>query len=265
MLKGWAVSALLFFTTVTVHAKYTIPDDRDVLTQFGTCHQEYLPAHFQVLVWNIKKGEAKADWARDFEIFTPRSDLVLLQESMIDNFVPAIALRQKDFCWDFATSFLDGKDATGVMNGGLTTPLSVQFLRSPGREPIANTPKMVILNEYVIANSQETLLIANIHGLNFVQNKLNREQILQVAAVLKKHTGPVIFAGDFNSWNQDRLAYLDEILNPLGLQKLKFKNDHRRLKLDHIYVRGLTTVDTNIHHDINSSDHKPLTAEFRLQ
>ncbi|WP_295905491.1 endonuclease/exonuclease/phosphatase family protein [uncultured Bdellovibrio sp.] len=266
MIKGLILAVFVGFVGVSAQAKIEIPNDKDVMYHFGACKSEFLPSNFQLFIWNIKKAEAKAEWARDFEYFTPKSDVVLLQEAMMDNFVPAIALGQKGFCWDFATSFIDNdRNPTGVMTGSPIIPLSIHFLRSPGREPVLKTPKMVIVAEYALANSPETLWVANIHGLNFVSNKLNREQIEQVAAFLKKHNGPVIFAGDFNSWNNERLQNLDEILGKLAMKKLSFANDDRKLKLDHIYVRGLEATRTDLHRNINSSDHKPLTAEFRLK
>ncbi|MNL60241.1 hypothetical protein D3C87_1840380 [compost metagenome] len=101
--------------------------------------------------------------------------------------------------------------------------------------------------------------------MNFVADKLNREQIEQVKFVLEKHKGPLIFAGDFNSWNGNRLRYLDEILGSIGMKKLSFENDKRNFKLDHIYVRGLTAMKTDLHSEIATSDHSPLTASLRLE
>lgn len=268
MIKGLILALTLSVSSYAFaeEVKNEIPADKDVHTQFGQCQHEFLPANFDLFVWNIKKAEAKDRWARDFEHFVPKNDLILIQEGMIDSYVPNVILRQKNYCWDFATSFLekDG-DQTGVMNGSYVRPSMVHFLRSPGREPVIKTPKMVLVSEYAIANSPFTLWVANIHGLNFVANKHNREQIEQVAAFLKKHDGPLIFAGDFNSWNGERLAYLDEILGKLKMKKLPFANDNRRFKLDHIYVRGLEATSTTLHNNIETSDHKPLSASFRLK
>ncbi|UOF00702.1 endonuclease/exonuclease/phosphatase family protein [Bdellovibrio reynosensis] len=265
MIKGW-ILCLLLLCCVQSQAKIHIPSDKNVLSEFGTCKPDYLPANFQISVWNIKKGSEGARWARDFTSLVQRSNLVLIQESMLDAFVPAIALNQKGFCWNFATSFIDNdNNPTGVMSGGRIKALSVHYLRSPGREPILNTPKMTLIEEYAIANHPQTLLIANIHALNFVSNETNREHIDQAADYLKKHKGPMIFAGDFNTWNGNRLSATDAIMNYLKLKKVVLKNDSRGRKLDHIYIRGFDTLEAEILNDVDSSDHKPLTAVLRLK
>ncbi|KHD88650.1 MAG: hypothetical protein OM95_07540 [Bdellovibrio sp. ArHS] len=262
MMQRWAL-ALTMVMGASAFA-YEIPQDSDVMTRFGVCQAEFLPANFSLFVWNIKKAEAKARWARDFEHFVPKSDVVLIQEAMLDPFVTSIALRQKNFCWDFATSFID-ESPTGVMNGSLTGALKTYFFRSPGREPVVRTPKMTLVAEFAVANSRETLMVANIHALNFVQDKNNRAQIQAVADFLRKHQGPIIFAGDFNSWNGNRLNALEAILGSLGLKKILLDNDDRGMKLDHVFVRGLLLHSSKLHSDIKSSDHAPITADFRLQ
>lgn len=263
-------SILLGFTfllaTSVSQADYKIPSDDKVMTHWGQCDQAFLPGNFKLFVWNIKKAEGKEKWAQDFESFANKSDVALIQEAMNDSYMPTIAQRVGHFCWNFAASFQDNnKDFSGVMSGSHVVAVSTQFLRSPGREPVIQTPKMVLVQEFAIANSAENVMIANIHGLNFVTDRLNREQIEQVKATLAKHKGPLVFAGDFNSWNGNRLRYLDEILGSIGMKKLSFENDKRNMKLDHIYVRGLTAMKTGLHKDITTSDHSPLTASLRLE
>ncbi|MNJ92634.1 hypothetical protein D3C87_103080 [compost metagenome] len=265
MMRSCLLVGVLLASSLAV-AKFQIPSDDKVMTHLGQCQGDFLPGNFELFVWNIKKAEAKDAWAKDFEHFTAKSDVVLIQEAMIDSYMPNVVTRQQNFCWNFAASFIDkDQEISGVMNGSHVLPLSAQFLRSPGREPVIKTPKMVLVHEYAIANAAETLLVANIHGLNFTADALNREQIEQVKAVLAKHKGPLIFAGDFNSWNSNRLSYLDEILGSIGMSKVSFEDDKRTFKLDHIYVRGLGVMKTTLHRDIKTSDHSPISASFRLQ
>lgn len=264
MIKGLIFLATLFLSNLAF-ALYEIPPLDKVLIHFGECKQQSLPNTFQLFVWNIKKAEFKQDWAKDFEYFTPRSDLVLIQEAIQNDLMPEVLKKQSDFCWQMMTSFLDNdKFATGVMNGARINPTMVHFLRSSGREPVIKTPKMIAVTEYQIANRLETLWVANIHGLNATSDENNKIQVEEALQFLSKHKGPLIFAGDFNSWNIRRLNILNDLLGKQGLQKLKFPDDKRTFKLDHIYVRGLTAFDETLHSDIKSSDHAPLSATLRL-
>lgn len=264
MIKGLIVSCFLTASSMAL-AQFEIPDDQQVLTHLGDCQQEPLPTRFQLFLWNIKKAEAKSKWVRDFEALAADSDMILLQEAVLDRYVPDTAKKQKGVCWIFATSFFGKNNVpTGVMNGSSILPQKTVFLRSPGREPITQTPKMTLISEFPLANSRESLIVVNTHGLNFVTDRKHREQIEHVADHIRHHQGPMIVAGDFNTWNKDRQRQLDAILTRLNLKKLPIPNDTRSMKLDHIYLRDLSVLSTTLFSEIESSDHKPIKAEFRL-
>jgi endonuclease/exonuclease/phosphatase family metal-dependent hydrolase len=118
------------------------------------------------------------------------------------------------------------------------------------------------------ASFAETLLVINIHGINFTFGVDELEkQFLQARAVIDAHDGPVLFSGDFNTWRGQRTKVLDEMLAELGLTALEYDVDHRKRflgeALDHIYVRGLysehaTTLDSK------ASDHNPMAVHLRL-
>jgi Uncharacterized protein conserved in bacteria len=265
VVKSTMAMAVSVCTITYAHAGYRVPTDSAVLAKMGTCAQTTLPTTFRFFNWNIKKAEFKDQWAKDFSQFVGSSDLVFVQEAMIDGYMPSIVKEQKGFCWDFAASFLyDNDDATGVLSGATATPARVIFARSPGREPLVGTPKMTLVTEYFLAGTDKTLMVANIHALNAASNVLNRAQVVEVLKVLSTHTGPMIFSGDFNSWNPARIQYLDQLMGEVGMKKIAFPVDNRRLKLDHIYSRGLDVVQSELHRSIESSDHKPLTATLRL-
>ena len=56
-------------------------------------------------------------------------------------------------------------------------------------------------------------------------------------------------------------------MSDLGLEALEYDADHRKRilgwPLDHIYVRGLDTVNATTY-DLDSSDHNPMLVEFQL-
>lgn len=245
---------------------YEVPPIDQVLQRFGNCPSAYLPTQFRMLVWNVEKGQAGDRWSRDFEFKSSKAEIISVQEAMMNEPMVQTALRTSNVCWDFAISFLQPDQVpTGVMTGSAAVPLRIKALRSPGSEPILRTPKMSLVTEYAVANSPETLWVANIHALNFVSNQTHLEHIQQVVEFLQRHQGPLIFAGDFNTWNRGRLKNVEKILTALGLSKVLLDQDQRLFPLDHIYVRGLKVTEARLHTDINTSDHNPLTAQFQLQ
>jgi len=129
-------------------------------------------------------------------------------------------------------------------------------------EPIFMLPKSAIVARFPIAGSSKTVAIANLHGVNFTLLLGSfRKQIEAVAAELASHDGPIVFAGDFNTWSDDRSALLRSVAARLGLTAVEVHPDGRRrtlgLHLDHMFVRGLSVVRAQAP-EVKSSDHNPI-------
>ena len=133
-------------------------------------------------------------------------------------------------------------------------------------EPWLAMPKCTNITEYALSDTKETLIVVNIHAINFTLGvKQFRKQIEKIRQVLIEHKGPIILSGDFNTWRKKRMSILETLTVELGLDALTFQVDHRKTVfgqlLDHIYVRALTPENTVTHH-VQSSDHNPLSAEL---
>lgn len=89
-----------------------------------------------------------------------------------------------------------------------------------------------------------------------------------MASELARHAGPVILAGDFNTWSERRHEVLVEIAARLGLVSVLFDDDGRRLafgrSLDHFYFRGFRLVRASAP-QVTSSDHNPIVVELELR
>ena len=220
-------------------------------------------AGFSVVNWNIRKGW-DSDWATDLRQIHNGPDLLILQEA------PA-----RSDAWDvvapghfrsFAEGFGFGKAVTGVMTTSAAEPLAECKLIA--FEPWFGTRKATLITEYALMYSPATLLVVNIHGINFTFGVRHmREQLEQVATIVSRHDGPVVFSGDFNTWHGRRAAVVEEIVKDLGLVAVDFDADHRKKffgrALDQIYVRGLDAVHATST-ALESSDHNPMSVEFRL-
>lgn len=237
----------------------------NVISVLAQSSRSELPQTLNVLTWNIQKAGALQAWAYDFVELTTPTDLVFVQETM-QNYVVEDAIKKlPDFNFTMATSFLvDNYTATGVMTGARANPLQSHYLRSPDTEPIANTPKMALVQTFSLKDSTDQLLVVNVHAINFVFKPAFTRQIQQIVKRIKSHIGPVLLAGDFNTWSAGRWEVLSEATASVGLVHVPVAVDSRFLQLDHIFVRGLKVKSVSLLDSVHTSDHYPLRAEIEL-
>ncbi len=215
------------------------------------------PQSIELLNWNIQKG-GHADWGSELYELGVGADVLTLQEAPLVN--PGWEEQVVESFHAFAPGFATRRSPTGVMTVSTAVPL-VQCNLS-AREPWLRTPKATLVTEYALEGRGETLLVINIHAVNFTLGLGAFEAQLDNASdVLEKHVGPVIFAGDFNTWRQSRLDHLQVLIDSHGLAAVEFAEDERKRflgnPLDHVYVRGLDVVAA-VTHETESSDHNPM-------
>ena len=226
----------------------------------------------RLLVWNIHK-QGDSGWERDLSAFAAASDVVLLQESVLQPPLREI-LDDSGLRWVMASSFLLDADDIGVLSATRVAPIASCTQRVV--EPLIRIPKSAVISWLPITNtrtdaragSKETLAIANVHSITFeLAPDVYRSQLEALADVLGGHRGPIIFAGDFNTWNDARDQVVAETAARLGLTELNLRVDQRAVffgrHLDHIFIRGLQIVDV-IAVPVTSSDHNPLAATLRI-
>ena len=267
------LSALvLSVLSMTAHAeRFVLPDDAMVMQQINKPAAVSLdPDSISVLVWNIYKGKM-SDWSQDYHTLSANKDILFLQEVWLNEEMTKVFNGDAVNSYLIATSFTDSwrdSTATGVATVSATQPVSTSYIRSHYREPFTGTPKMGLFVEYAIAGHSQTLLAANIHAINFVSAKKYRHMLNQIEVTLKTHNGPVILAGDFNTWGDARVSALLEMTKRLELTEVTFKDDTRtRLMgnvLDWIFVRDLRIKKAAVSAAVGSSDHRALEAELSL-
>jgi len=228
-----------------------------------TNDSELNSSRISILNWNLKKGE-EFGWELDLAQLSSNKQLVLLQEAAMSMRLP-LQLRETPFAV-FSPGYVKDDDVTGVSTFSTVAPLSQ--CRLAAREPWLGTPKSTNVSQYALSDTNQSLVVVNIHALNFSLGLVAyREQLAAVANVLRDHKGPVILSGDFNTWRPARRAVVDEYIARLGLRAVKFEVDYRTrifdLPLDHIFVRGLTVIEAETFR-VESSDHNPMTATFSL-
>jgi endonuclease/exonuclease/phosphatase (EEP) superfamily protein YafD len=221
------------------------------------------PAAIRVVTWNIHK-EDDAGWQLDLARFTADSDIVLLQEATLGASLLEI-LDHAQMRFVMASSFLYAETDVGVLTAARMAPRASCTERVV--EPWLRVPKSAVVSWFALWGTRQTLAVANIHAINFSTIDAYRAQLAALVAALSKHDGPIVFAGDFNTWTEAREEGFRAAAAALGLREIAYADDRRALffgrPLDHILVRGLAVVDA-MAIPVKSSDHNPIWATLRL-
>jgi endonuclease/exonuclease/phosphatase (EEP) superfamily protein YafD len=261
---------MLTFQYQSIRADYVVPSPEKVLTNIGeTKKHELDPKSIKILIWNVYKGQ-RQNFENHFLDLARTKDILVIQEMYLDQRMLSLLQKLSDFYFVGATSFLDSNIPTGVLTGSLGHLKDSKYLKSEFSEPITKTPKMSLLNSYAVRGFKKPLLIVNTHAINFVTMVEYEHQIQDLFIKITEYAGPVIFAGDFNTWSLGRMEILKKYIKQLKFNEVKFEKDER-LKvlgnpLDHIfYSQGVKLIRAQVHGERDGSDHKAMDVEFLLE
>lgn len=240
--------------------KKSVRDNRSLLNAEG----------FNVLVWNIYKGKEEALFD-EMPALLKQHELILIQEYVNREDLKDL-IHSENHSTVFGASF--GYKKTGLLTGSLigiknqVNQSAMTFERSVEREPFIKTPKTTTI-AYLKMNNGETLLVANIHGLNIANFQKFKRQIEVTLNRIDQHRGPVLYAGDFNSRNDERIQYLQSQMRARGMNEAVFSPDERMVGgiggkiLDRVFVRGLKIIDAKSEARYTGSDHPPMILKLK--
>jgi endonuclease/exonuclease/phosphatase (EEP) superfamily protein YafD len=221
-----------------------------------------LADELEVLSWNIQKA-SNSGWAEDLASLGGEVDLAFIQEATLQAGIGDIipGLHQA-----FARGYTSTNRETGVLTLSAGEP-SVQC-RLSSVEPWLGTPKATSVTKYPLQGRDQRLLAINLHAINFeISLDTFQAQLHALRELLSDHDGPVILAGDLNTWSARRQAMVDDFTRAHGLGSITFEPDLRTTAfgyaLDHIYVRGLQARDARVI-PVSSSDHNPLRVRLAI-
>jgi endonuclease/exonuclease/phosphatase (EEP) superfamily protein YafD len=223
------------------------------------------PEQISVLNWNIYKGQ-RENWADDFRRYSFKHDVVMVQEAHLHDELKSI-FKDRQQHWALNAAFDYEDSVTGVMTASRVKPVNICGQRTT--EPLIRLPKTSLVSYYPIEGVNENLLVANIHGINFTFGlAAYQEQLDNLQQLMKQHTGPIVFAGDFNTWSDERMQIVEQLARSLSLESLDYTNHNRTSvfgnALDHVFYRGLEPVEHDTWH-VTSSDHNPTRVSFRVK
>lgn len=229
-----------------------------------TQHERLDPNKISILNWNVYKGSGD-NWDSDFKLLSQDRDILIMQEARLDETLHQM-LDAQGFHWDLTSAFRYRNSRVGVMTASKIRPVDLCSIHS--KEPYIRLPKTLLVSLYQLAGSSEILLVANIHSINFTfGTEAYAEQLQTLQNILKQHKGPMIVAGDFNSWSDERIHFIEQFEQNLSLNSLQYQS-HNRTKIfgkaiDHIFYRDLTPYEL-ITPQVTSSDHNPILVSFSV-
>jgi len=223
------------------------------------------PTRIRLVSWNLHKN-GDAGWDRDLTRLARDADVMLLQEARGADALVSV-LFDAGHRWFLGSAFrLDGND-TGVLTAAPVVPLASCSLRTT--EPWLRIPKATMVTALPLLGHTGSLLVANVHAINFTATTVAyKAQLAEIERVLSRHSGPVVMAGDFNTWSAAREAALAGMVSRLGLRAVTFAPDLRTrfmgAAVDHVFVRGLAVAATHVE-VVRSSDHHALVVTLSVR
>jgi len=245
---------------------YRIVPEDDALRILGQATRKSLGHRFTVVCWNMFKARRRG-WLDDLTQLAAEADFILLQEAVLHGDRAHPFHTTSGFEWVMGQSFAYQARAvtSGVKTGSRIAALRRHMVRSHDREPVIDLPKTILATEYDILNDDGNLLVLNIHAINVASSRKFARQIDQLEEMLQQHCGPVVLAGDFNTWNPRRRRILFRAVARYDLQHVPVAAPqwrHMNQVLDHVFYRGITLKSATALQHIRSSDHIPLKVEF---
>jgi endonuclease/exonuclease/phosphatase (EEP) superfamily protein YafD len=279
MVRSLSLLLILFFiltTSFSTQARmwprhwWNVPDPKDALIRIGEAQDERIrKRELTFLVWNTHKENFQANWKQDFIRLKRDADFILMQEAVgelrEDVAYPEI---YRGYHGIIGESFWFDNYRTGNVTLSKYHTQYARVYHSPNREPVVLTKKPGVVTKYLFDQSNKELMVVNIHAINFVSTRKFKKHLKQLAGVISHFNGPVVWAGDFNTWSKKRTRFMRKVMSSLGLKKVSFKNYYRVKTffghpLDHFYVRGAEVLDADMP-VVHSSDHNPMKVKLRF-
>ena len=241
---------------------------------------QILPATITVVNWNAQKGKT-SQFAADLKLLLEREkpDLVFLQEATASLFKPEQMGGYFAEGWSYPWP---GGKSVGVLTLSRVPPTRIESVPTRYREFDVTAPKVSLVTEYPLPDGK-SLLAVNVHLLNFEVWSLKkiRHQLEELKAIMARHSGPIILAGDFNTWNKNRLELVKEIARDVKISEVtdfpdgrttgdtrsEFWNDvlgvEVNLPLDRVFFKGFDPTAARVL-EYDTSDHRPILVRLKF-
>lgn len=222
---------------------------------------------FGVLCWNTQKLTETPDFQRTLAgVLTDFPSLfLLLQEAKLsakENWL------HPHWSYAVAPNMQTRQFTYGVLTASQYVFTEAHARLSKKREGMFTTHKSYLLSYHTLA-AGGSLLVVNVHAINFVRMQQFSQEMELIKHELIAHRRPLIVAGDFNVWSRQRRLRLMQFCRSIGLKRAIMADPqhvkaYRQHPLDFIFYRNLSLLQASAINTNTVSDHNPLYARFKL-
>ena len=230
-------------------------------------HQDIkLQNEFSILCWNVAKLTLKSSYKNFIDLLIKNYDFDILLLQEVKKSI-SIEFDLSNYSYILSPNIQTKRHVFGVLSAFKTSCESELSLLTKKQELKYATHKVSLITHHKVSNDK-TILMVNLHAINFVNNSDFRNELNYIYTAIKSHEGAMIVAGDFNTWNLKRVQFLKEFTEALSLKKVEFEDDKNLKKIfsnsiDYIFYRDLELTYSEVINSKNISDHNPIIAQFR--
>ena len=269
-------------------------------TSFAASTQQLNPNFIQVVQWNVYEyndlvnSPAGCFIETNFCNLLRSSDLLLLQESKSFSgpiralgdrylnmntkylvFAP-YAVNKDEHNRDLLFMSFDEKARRGLIEQeqdhygsalySSVQPELTEVRMSENPDQVFEVYMPLIAATYPLSGRSDKLLVINFHNRAMVDASEQLDLLYKAEKIIAGHPGPVLFAGDFNTWTENKVHNVYDLARRQGLLKIHFDSlfdsPFGPRQLDHAFVRGISVVPQSLRvHEAtqNFSDHKAIS------
>jgi len=242
-------------------------EEKEAIWQWGKPLVDTLPKVIDVAIWNVWKGSGGKLFLEEYHRLIKGRHILLLQEVLLTlkalgNFAPGgfsashgATYRRRDGLRD------------GVMTVAIAAPSDeAQRILCASPEPFLKTTKATLVTNFQVDGHLNKLCVINTHAKLVRRPSTAVREIERVLGKVLHHKGPILYAGDFNTFSKTYIREVDRIMATIGLERVVLEADPRTATtaLDQIYVRGIKVIKARVETNYLHSDHFPITATLEI-
>lgn len=148
-------------------------------------------------------------------------------------------------------------------------PMSTTVRMTENPDQIYELYMPLIATTYPLQGGSDRLLVVHFHNASIVGSVTQLDLLNKAERLIEAHRGPVLFAGDFNTWTTDKLNNVYALAQRQEMSKIYFDSPYEtplgQRQVDHAFIRGLGLHKDSLqgHRSVTGlSDHMAVSYEL---